>query len=99
MFPLSIKKFQDENGERRASDLHGHAWSVHFRDPEGNRIEVYCDTPWYVDQPIQEEMDFGLPEAEIFQRSEALARSLPGFKMAEDWRRDTARAIADYVPE
>lgn len=89
--------------EKAASDVHpichGHAWSVYFRDPEGNRIEVYCDTPWYVHQPIREEMDFALPEAEILARSEALARALPGFKPAEEWRREAARAIADYAPE
>src|SRR5579884_733121 len=24
---------------------HGNAWSVYFSDPEGNRIEMFCDTP------------------------------------------------------
>ena len=72
--------YQRIRDEKTASDLHpichGHAWSIYFRDPEGNRIEVYTDTPWYVHQPVREEMDFGLPEDEIFRRSEALARSL-----------------------
>jgi catechol-2,3-dioxygenase len=89
--------------EAAASDVHpichGHAWSIYFRDPEGNRIEVYCDTPWYVHQPIREEMDFDLPEDEILKRSEALARTLPGFTTAEEWRRRTARIIADYAPD
>src|SRR6185437_9725306 len=70
---------------------HGHAWSIYFRDPEGNRIEVYCDTPWYVHQPIREEMDFDLPEAEILKRSEALARSLPGFKPGRERARASLR--------
>ena len=30
---------------------HGNAWSIYFRDPEGNRLEVFMDTPWYVQQP------------------------------------------------
>src|SRR5713226_4017694 len=30
---------------------HGNAWSVYFQDPEGNQIEMFCDTPWYVPQP------------------------------------------------
>lgn len=83
-----------------ASDIHpichGHAWSVYFRDPEGNRIEAYTDTPWYVHQPIREVMDFDLPEAEILRQTEALCRSLPGFKPAEEWRRETAQEIAAY---
>jgi hypothetical protein len=52
-----------------------------------------------VHQPIREEMDFDLPEDEIVKRSEALARSLPGFRMAEDWRREVTRRIADHAPE
>ena len=30
---------------------HGNAWSVYFLDPEGNRLEFFCDTPLYVAQP------------------------------------------------
>ncbi len=89
--------------EGQASDLHaichGHAWSVYFRDPEGNRIEVYTDTPWYVHQPIREEMDFDLPEAELRRRTEALCRTLPGFKPAAEWRREAAAAIELYRAE
>jgi hypothetical protein len=44
-------------------------------------------------------MDFDLPEDEIMKRSEALARTLPGFTTAEEWRKRTARIIADYTPE
>lgn len=27
---------------------HGNAWSIYFADPEGNRIELYTPSPWYV---------------------------------------------------
>ena len=30
---------------------HGNALSVYFLDPEGNRVELLIDTPWYVPQP------------------------------------------------
>src|SRR5262249_759716 len=30
---------------------HGNAWSVYFPDPEGNRIELFVDTPWHTPQP------------------------------------------------
>jgi catechol-2,3-dioxygenase len=93
------RRIRDEAVRELAPVTHGNAWSVYFLDPEGNRIEVYCDTPWYVHQPIREEMDFNLPEAEILKRSEALARTLPGFTTAEEWRRRTARIIADYAPD
>jgi catechol-2,3-dioxygenase len=42
-------------GDGRATKLrpitHGNAWSIYFRDPEGNGIEVFCDSPWHVQQP------------------------------------------------
>ncbi len=31
---------------------HGNAVSLYFKDPEGNGIEVFCDTPWHVRQPV-----------------------------------------------
>ena len=38
---------------------HGNAWSVYFKDPEGSRVELYLDTPWYVSQPFREPLDLG----------------------------------------
>src|SRR3954452_17317364 len=32
---------------------HGNALSVYFHDPEGNRIELFVDTPSYVKQPLR----------------------------------------------
>jgi catechol 2,3-dioxygenase-like lactoylglutathione lyase family enzyme len=32
---------------------HGNALSVYFRDPEGNRVELFIDTPWYVTDPFR----------------------------------------------
>ena len=44
---------------------HGNAWSVYFLDPEGNRLEFFCDTPWYVAQPRRARLDFTLSDAQI----------------------------------
>ena len=38
---------------------HGNAVSVYFSDPEGNGIEIFCDTPWHVAQP---QIDFWEPD-------------------------------------
>jgi catechol 2,3-dioxygenase len=73
---------------------HGNAWSIYFRDPEGNRIEVFVDTDWYIHQPIREALDLDLPEAEIRRRTEAMCRDRPGFMPIEQWRAETARKIA-----
>ena len=44
---------------------HGNAWSVYFRDPEFNGVEVFLDTPWHVQQPQGEPLDFSKSNDEI----------------------------------
>ena len=65
---------------------HGNALSLYFRDPEGNRIELFVDTPWYVQQPLRVPLDMNLSDGELWQWAETHARALPGFKPVEDWR-------------
>src|SRR5215510_13702575 len=72
---------------------HGNALSVYFRDPEGNRIELFIDTPWYVDQPMRIPMDMSLPDAELWKWAEETARALPGYRAVEEWRADLAARI------
>jgi catechol 2,3-dioxygenase len=95
----AFRKISEAGCEGIRPVSHGNAWSVYFRDPEGNRLEVYTDTPWYVHQPVREVMDFDLPEEELLRRTEAVCRTLPGFATAEEWRRKTQRAIDAYAPE
>jgi hypothetical protein len=65
---------------------HGNALSVYFLDPEGNRIELFIDTPWYVEQPVRVPLDLSLPDAELWAWVERDARGRPGFKPVEEWR-------------
>ena len=65
--------------DMRAMD-HGNAWSLYFRDPEGNRLEVFCDTQWYIEQPCIEALDLSLPADQIRAKSDAFCRNAPGFK-------------------
>ncbi|MFT5134258.1 MAG: catechol 2,3-dioxygenase [Gammaproteobacteria bacterium] len=65
---------------------HGNAWSVYFRDPEGNRIEVYTHTPWYVSQPLREAIDLERSILQIQVETETLCRSLPGFQSRTAWQ-------------
>jgi catechol-2,3-dioxygenase len=73
---------------------HGNALSLYFRDPEGNRIEVYVDTPWYVSQPARVPAPFDLPADALLQWAEAHARTLPGFRPRAEWRADMAERMA-----
>jgi catechol 2,3-dioxygenase len=73
---------------------HGNAWSVYFRDPEGNQIEMFCDTPWYVQQPCGFPVDLTASEDEVYRATEEHCRSLPGFKPMEEWRAEISQKIA-----
>ena len=73
---------------------HGNAWSVYFSDPEGNRIEMFCDTPWYVPQPLGFEIDLEKSEDELYRETEAICRAKPGFQPMEQWRAEISKKIA-----
>jgi catechol 2,3-dioxygenase len=65
--------------------VHGNSWSVYFRDPEGNRLELYTETPWYVQQPCREPLDFARSDDEILAETEALCRTRKGFTARSEW--------------
>lgn len=73
---------------------HGNAISIYFRDPEGNRIELFIDTPWYVTQPLRIPIDLDRPESDVWAEVERIARGLPGFRPIAEWEADTARRVA-----
>ena len=87
------RRLQEEGVAEMAPVSHGNALSIYFPDPEGNRIELFVDTPWYVTQPLRVPMDMKLSDAEIWAWAEAEARKLPGFTKVEAWRADVARKM------
>ena len=70
------------------SATHGNAISIYFRDPEGNRLEVFMDTPWYCEQPLRESIDHDQSDAAVMAAAEALARSRPKFRSRAEWIAD-----------
>ncbi len=72
---------------------HGNAISVYFKDPEGNRIELYINTAWYVDQPCRIPAPFQLPADELMAWAEDHARTLPGFRPRGEWRKEMVRRM------
>jgi catechol 2,3-dioxygenase-like lactoylglutathione lyase family enzyme len=73
---------------------HGNAISVYFGDPEGNRVELLIDTPWYIPQPYRIPIDLSLPDKELWAWAEAQARSMPGFRTRAEWRQELEKKIA-----
>jgi catechol 2,3-dioxygenase len=58
---------------------HGNAWSVYFRDPEGNGIEVFCDTPWHVRQPQGRPWSLESSDAELHEETRKHFEGEPEF--------------------
>jgi len=64
---------------------HGTSWSVYFRDPEGNRIELFVDSPWHVAQPLRFPIDLSLSDAELIAWTECRIAELTDFQPAGPW--------------
>ena len=84
------RRLQNEPVSHIAPICHGNTLSVYFRDPEGNRMELFIDTPWYVRQPQRIPIDMKLSDAELWAWAEAEARKQPDFKPVEQWRAEIA---------
>ena len=87
------KKLVDDGVPNLDPLTHGTAWSVYFPDPDGNRIEAYVDTPWYITQPHRTTIDLLNSEEDIYAQTEALCRNASGFKPVAQWSETTARHI------
>ena len=90
---LRARAAADDGTTDLVAVTHGNAISIYFRDPEGNRIEAFVDTPWYCDQPLREPVDLDRSDAEVFAQAEALARRQPKFQDRAAWKRDMARRM------
>lgn len=72
---------------------HGNAVSIYFRDPEGNRLEVFMDMPWYCEQPLREPIDLDQSDEAVMAVVEALARSRPRFRSRAEWTAEMAQLM------
>jgi catechol 2,3-dioxygenase len=78
---------------------HGISWSVYVHDPEGNNLEFFVDTDWYIPQPLLEPLDFSEPDAQIVARTRKLCESSHGFEPYGQWRERVGKRMVRYVPE
>lgn len=82
------KRLAEEGIQPMRVTDHGNAWAFYFKDPEGNPVEMYCDTPFYTPQPCGEPLDLDQSNDEILKRTEAMCRSRPRFMSREAWMKD-----------
>ena len=88
------ERLKSEQMKILGSVTHGNALSVYFRDPEGNRVELLIDTPWYVPQPHRIPLDLSMPDDALWSWVEARARATPGFKPRAEWQAEIERKLA-----
>ena len=74
---------------------HGNAVSVYFQDPEGNGIEVFCDTPWHVKQPAAKGWDPSQSDEETLAHVESLFRDDPEFRPMDEYRAERAKHFGE----
>lgn len=73
---------------------HGNAWSIYFLDPEGNRVEIYAASPWYVNQPYQQPLDLDAAPGDIRAATYAMVSSDASFLPHETWQRSLVERLA-----
>jgi catechol 2,3-dioxygenase len=88
-----IKERLEKEGSRTMPGDHGNAWTVYASDPEGNTLEFFLDTPWYVKQPRMEPIDFSLSDEEIARRTLAAIEKDPSFRPIGEWSAELARKL------
>lgn len=87
-------ELEREGAPELVAITHGVAWSLYLRDPEGHRVELFVDTPWYIDQPHREPFDIMQPDEAIHAQEEARIKDDPSFRPIAGWRAEIAAKMA-----
>jgi len=74
---------------------HGNAWSVYFKDPEENGIEIFCDSPWGVRQPQGKPWNLSMSEEELRRQTEEQFKEEPGFRPMAEFYAEHRRRLGD----
>lgn len=84
----------DERAGNVSPVTHGNAWSLYFADPEGNGIEVFCDSPWHVRQPQGGPWDPTASEQEIHAATRAAYEQTADFRPIANYYRERSAHLA-----
>lgn len=74
---------------------HCNSFSLYFADPEGNTVETYFDTPYYVAQPHADPLNLELSDADLLHETETRCRADPTFMLANTWRKNFLASNGD----
>ena len=90
-------RLQAEGGSNLFPANHGIAWSIYAHDLEGNNLEFFVDSDWYITQPFLIPLDFSKSDELIVAETKQLCESSEGFEPYGDWRERVARRMTGYV--
>lgn len=87
------------NNDDRIGDgfpvTHGNAVSVYFKDPEGNGIEIFADTPWHVSQPQVSGWDPTQSSTDVLAAIESEYADKDGFSPMADYQAAQAEVFGE----
>lgn len=89
-----ISRIESESIKFRPTS-HGNTWSVYFQDPELNGIEIFCDTPWHVQQPQGEVWDTTLDDDALKAWTHAKFENVTGFVPKADYIARRRKELAE----
>jgi len=78
---------------------HGNAWSIYLLDPEGNKVEIYVPSAWYVPQPFGHAVDLRRPASELIVDNDAMVGRCEGVLTRAEWSRRLAERIQRHDAE
>ena len=71
---------------------HGNAWSLYFRDPENNMLELYVESPWQIKHPFAQPFDIMQPDDVIISATCERIRESEGI---DPWKVANQNRMAD----
>lgn len=91
-------KAADYSDDQMLLGNHGIGWSIYFPDPEGNLLECFVDSDWYIDQPILTPLDFSQSDEEILAATQTACEKASGFEPIANWRSRFAGKMQKFEP-
>ena len=74
---------------------HGNAWSLYFKDCEGNGVECFVDTPFHVAQPFADGFDLDKSDEEILEATRERLASESEFRPMSQWQAEFAKRLQE----
>jgi catechol 2,3-dioxygenase len=87
---------ESEGGGNLFPANHGVAWSIYAHDPEGNNLEFFVDTEWYIPQPFLIPLDLTKTDDEIIELTKAMCEKSAGFEPYREWRKKVALRMTPF---